>query len=849
MSDRIPWDAGEFAPGAQVAGYLLEEQVGRGGMAVVYRAHDVRLDRRVALKILSPGLASDEAFRQRFMRESRAAAAVDHPNIIPVFEAGEARGVLFIAMRYVEGRDVRTLLERAGPLPAERVAGIIAQMASALDAAHARGLVHRDVKPANMLLDSTAGRGRTDHVYLSDFGLSKQSLAPADLTSAGQFLGTLDYVAPEQIEGRRVDGRTDLYALACTAFEMLCGTPPFERDQRMAILWAQLSEPPPALTARRPDLPPAVDEVMAKALAKSPDDRYPRCLDFAESLRVACLPEAAAEHAVGAGDGRPADGQADMAGAQASGGEASGPGSTEVAGGGARMGGAEVAGAAGTAMAADAGRPPADAGPLGGDAGALGGEPTDPGPPDRGRQPPTEPGPPVRGQPFRGQQSAYPPGPRPVRPPGPLTGPPYGPPTGPPYGPPTGPPGPPFSADGGTPPSRRGWMRSRAALVVACVAIVAIAGTLFAIHNAGKTKPTAHAALSVPGCSTATATAKALTTVKPTAVSLPGKPFAVAVTPGGHWTFVTLGTSVAVMRNGRSLAPSLVRTFAVSAPRGEALTNDGRYLLVATGNGAIVINAQTAEQGGQDPVIGTLSSPGGAGAVQVTVSPDDRFAFVTLEGSRKMAVFNLRSALIRGFGPSNLVGNVPLGVKPTGVRLSSDGRWLYVTSQERSPGSGEGTLSVLDLRRAETQPRTSVVSTVPAGCGPVRAINSDDSTVVWVTARESNAVLAFSAGKLRSDKAHALLAWVRVGTAPIGLTFVNHGSRIVVADSDLFGKGAKSSLAVIDTSAALAGRPALLGLVKTGLLPRQFTVEPSGTLLVTNYGAGRLQAIATADLP
>ena len=223
MSDQIPRDAGDFAPGAQVAGYRLEEQIGSGGMAVVYRAHDIRLDRRVALKILAPELARDQAFRQRFMRESRAAAAVDHPNIIPIFEAGEASGVLFIAMRYVKGRDLRTLLDREGTLPAAYVAYIITQMASALDAAHARGLVHRDVKPANMLLDAAAGGDRRDHVYLSDFGLSKQALAAADITSAGQFLGTLDYVAPEQIEGRPVDGRADLYALACAAFEMLCG--------------------------------------------------------------------------------------------------------------------------------------------------------------------------------------------------------------------------------------------------------------------------------------------------------------------------------------------------------------------------------------------------------------------------------------------------------------------------------------------------------------------------------------------------------------------------------------------------------------------------------------------------
>jgi tRNA A-37 threonylcarbamoyl transferase component Bud32 len=286
--------SGKSAVGAQIAGYRLEEQIGRGGMAVVYRALDVRLDRWVALKIMVPEAARDEAFRQRFIRESRAAAAVDHPHIIPIFEAGEASGVLFIAMRYVSGGDVRALVSRLGPLDATRASNIITQVASALDAAHSAGLVHRDVKPGNMLIGVVAGSGSPDHVYLADFGLSKQSLASGGLTAAGQFLGTLDYIAPEQIEGRPVDGRTDLYGLACAAFEMLSGAPPFRRDQSLALMWAQLSEPPPPLSSRRADLPPPVDHVLARALAKSPDDRYETCLDFAAALRAACGPERSA---------------------------------------------------------------------------------------------------------------------------------------------------------------------------------------------------------------------------------------------------------------------------------------------------------------------------------------------------------------------------------------------------------------------------------------------------------------------------------------------------------------------------------------------------------------------------
>jgi serine/threonine protein kinase len=285
MGEDSRLDTGGFTTGSRVGRYLLEQQIGHGGMAAVFKARDEQLGRVVALKILAPALAADQAFRQRFIRESRAAAAVDDPHIIPLFEAGEADGVLFIAMRYVPGGDVRTLLYREGQLPPERVAAIVSPVASALDAAHATGLVHRDVKPANMLLD--ARPGRPDHVYLSDFGLSKAAAGSTGLTGTGLFLGTVDYAAPEQIDGRHVDGRADQYALGCAAFEMLCGEPPFRRDHGMAVLAAHISQPPPQLTAKRPGLPAAVDAVFARVLAKSADDRFGTCGEFSNALREA----------------------------------------------------------------------------------------------------------------------------------------------------------------------------------------------------------------------------------------------------------------------------------------------------------------------------------------------------------------------------------------------------------------------------------------------------------------------------------------------------------------------------------------------------------------------------------
>ncbi|WP_407840775.1 serine/threonine-protein kinase [Streptomyces sp. DSM 116496] len=273
--------------GSEVAGYRLEREIGRGATSVVYRAEDLRLGRRVALKLISPELHDDDAFRRRFVHESRIAASIDHPHILPILEAGETDGVLYIAMRYVAGQDLRAMLDREGPLPVPIALRIAAQVASALDAAHAHDLVHRDVKPANILVVGGADGDHPEYVYLTDFGLTKRSLSPAGFTTAGSFVGTLDYMAPEQISGSPVDGRCDLYSLACVVYETIAGGPPFERGGDMALLWAHQYDPPPALSERRPEIAPGVDAVMAKALAKRPEDRYASCLEFVAALRSA----------------------------------------------------------------------------------------------------------------------------------------------------------------------------------------------------------------------------------------------------------------------------------------------------------------------------------------------------------------------------------------------------------------------------------------------------------------------------------------------------------------------------------------------------------------------------------
>jgi hypothetical protein len=273
--------------GAEVAGYRLESLISRGGMAVVYLAEDIRLGRKVALKLLAVELAEDDSFRERFLRESRIAASIDHPNVVPIHDAGEAEGVLYIAMRHVEDTDLRGLLRAEGPLELDRAVAIAVQIAGALEAAHRRDLVHRDVKPANVLVLPRRSREATDHVYLSDFGLAKSTSSISGLTASGQFVGTVNYTAPEQVEGKPVDGRTDIYALGCVLFECLTGQPPFKRDEELATVMAHLHDQPPAVTELRADCPPALAAVVARMLAKAPEDRYQTCDELIGALRRA----------------------------------------------------------------------------------------------------------------------------------------------------------------------------------------------------------------------------------------------------------------------------------------------------------------------------------------------------------------------------------------------------------------------------------------------------------------------------------------------------------------------------------------------------------------------------------
>jgi serine/threonine-protein kinase len=271
--------------GEEFAGYRIQRLIGRGGMSVVYRAESSRMGRVVALKVLASELAQDDSFRERFVRESKLAASLDHPNIVPIYDAGDEDGLLYIAMRFVRG-GLKTLLEHKGRLTVERTASVIAQIASALDAAHDLGLVHRDVKPANVLISFGSGIEQEDHIYLADFGLMKHARSLGGLTGTGQFVGTLDYMSPEQIQGMPVDRRTDVYALGCILYECLTGEVPFDRDSDAAVMWAHLKEEPPSIRDRSRAAPPGIDDVITTAMSKSPDDRFPTCAALVTALRA-----------------------------------------------------------------------------------------------------------------------------------------------------------------------------------------------------------------------------------------------------------------------------------------------------------------------------------------------------------------------------------------------------------------------------------------------------------------------------------------------------------------------------------------------------------------------------------
>ncbi len=281
MEGEAGTDGPGLETGSEFAGHRIVGVLGKGGMGVVYRARKLALDRERALKVIAPALSDDARFRERFKRESRMAAAIEHPNVIPVHDAGEEDGMLYLAMRLVEGSDLHRVVQAERRLGHRRTASIVAGIGAALDAAHAQGLVHRDVKPANVLIEPSADGER---VYLTDFGITRTTTGGETLTGTGEFVGSVEYIAPEQAAGEHVDARTDVYSLGGVAHFALTGRPPFPRENSLATLFAHANAPRPRPTETDPSLPPAVDAVIVKAMATDPGDRYPSAGELAADL-------------------------------------------------------------------------------------------------------------------------------------------------------------------------------------------------------------------------------------------------------------------------------------------------------------------------------------------------------------------------------------------------------------------------------------------------------------------------------------------------------------------------------------------------------------------------------------
>lgn len=381
------------------------------------------------------------------------------------------------------------------------------------------------------------------------------------------------------------------------------------------------------------------------------------------------------------------------------------------------------------------------------------------------------------------------------------------------------------------------------------------------------------------GCSTAVSDGPMLSSPRPAFVRAGPAPFGVASVPGGHDAFVVTGPAVDVMSETGGVLRKL-HTIGLGhrVGLGATVTPDGRYLLVASGSGAIVLSVARAQAGDADAVLGTLGDgapapsvrsqragdrtaarrsrrtavprPPGSGAIEVASSRDGRFAFVSLEDSQQIAVYRLAGALADHFRDSSYVGAIPTGVAPVGLAVSPDGRWLYATSELESGSSRQGSLEVIAIATAEHDPGRAVVARVDAHCAPVRVAVSPDGSVVWVTARESDQLLAFSAAKLRRSPAEALVAVVRVGEAPVGLALVDGDRDVIVADSDRFETpGVASGLTVVSTAAALAHRPAVVGTLRAGIFPRDMTVSGGGsTLIVANYLSATVETVPLQQL-
>jgi len=784
--------------GDEFAGYRLRSVLGRGGMSVVYQAEHPRLGNVVAIKVLAPELASDDVFRTRFLEESRIAASMNHPNVIPIHDMGASDGLLYIVMRYVSGTDLRQMIKKRGRLQPEVAVFLLSQAARALDAAHAKGLVHRDVKPGNLLVERSNDDDDPDHLYLADFGITKRVMTHTGLTSTGQFLGTVDYVAPEQIRGPSVLGMADQYSLGCVLYECLTGRVPFEKDMIPAIIWAHVEEDPVQPTALRPDLPPAVDEVFARVLAKQPGDRYRNCREFIDAARTAL-----GDRATAPGPPRPASGSYTP---------------TEM-------------GLSATAIdyptAPDAPSAPV---PTGYAAASPAGYAAAPVAPAYPAQPPAAAPIGYPGELTHEKAASLVPETEAMvvasqRPPRDSTIASHR------RQPATAPPGDGDSGgSGGEPPGghgpRRGMFRSRrlSVLILAVVvaAAVAIPVTLVLMAS-NKPKAGGNSAAANAGGSSAApnVTKSSVASVAPTLAvpTVAGKiqvgqnPSYVQVTPNGRFAYITKpGAGVITVLNTANDLVSRTINIPQGPPQFVSFSPDGRtaYVSVYNTRGSVHLIAfvDTATSTVTSTVQVDNFTPGPS-----TTSPDGRFLYVpnhntAMSGADENVVDVIDTA------SKTLIGNVPVPANPHWVAFDKNGRF-YTTDHFSAE------VTVLNAAN------NAIITEIPVGETPHSEAVSPDGSRLAVTSFDGNVVFLINTA---TDK---MIAQIPVGKNPLDIAYSPDGRYLLTADN------LANTVTVIDTA-----DNRVIAEIPTGKAPTSISVLPNGRqAYVTDEGDGTIEML------
>lgn len=784
--------------GDEFAGYRLRSVLGRGGMSVVFQAEHPRLGNVVAIKVLAPELASDDIFRTRFLEESRIAASMNHPNVIPIHDMGASDGLLYIVMRYVSGTDLRQMIKKRGRLQPEVAVFLLSQAARALDAAHAKGLVHRDVKPGNLLVERSNDDDDPDHLYLADFGITKRVMTHTGLTSTGQFLGTVDYVAPEQIRGPSVAGlagMADQYSLGCVLYECLTGRVPFEKDMIPAIIWAHVEELPTQPTLLRPDLPPMVDEVFARVLAKQPGDRYRNCREFIDAARTALGDRATPPSQ------RPAPGSYTPAEV--------GLGVTAVDYPGVRNAPSAPVptGYAAASPAGYAAAPVAPAYPAQPPAAAPNGYPG-----ELTHEKAASLAPETEAM-FVGSQP---------RPPRDSTIASHR------RQPATAPPGDGGSGgSGGKPPGghgpRRGIFRSRKAgltvLILAVAAAVAVPVALVVTASHG-TKTGGASATQTPGSAARTGTAAAASSVPSLAVptvagtvQVGQNPSYIQIAPNGKFAYIANpGAGAITVLNTASNRVSGTIKIPQGPPQSLSFSPDSRtaYVSVYNTRGSVHLVAfiDTATSTVTSTVQVDNITPGPS-----TTSPDGRDLYVpnhntVLSGTGHNVIDVIDTAT------RELVDDIPVPANPHWIVFGTNGRF-YSTDHMSA------TVTVLNAKN------NAIITEIPVGETPHAAVLSPDGSRLAVTSFDGNVVFLINTA---TDK---MVAQIPVGRNPLDIAYSRDGRYLFTANN------LANTVTVIDTA-----DNRVIAEIPTGRAPTSISVLPNGRqAYVTDEGDGTIEML------